>query len=60
MILYDRKTKCYSDGRNYVHASVIRDYAIKKLGIKSQRGRLSRESIGAYFLDVFQVSDEVA
>ena len=60
MILYDRKTKCYTDGKNYVHASVIRDFQCKKLGIISSRGRLSRESISAYFLDVFQVSDEVA
>jgi hypothetical protein len=60
MIMYDRKTRCYTDGRNYVHASTVRDYAVKKLGIKSQRGKLSRESIAAYFLDVFQVSDEVA
>lgn len=60
MIMYDRKTRCYSDGKHYVHASVIRDYATKKLGINSERGRLSRESISAYFLDVFHVSDEVA
>ena len=60
MIMYDRKTRCYSDGKHYVHASSIRNYAKDRLGIKSERGKLSRESISAYFLDVFQVSDEVA
>ncbi len=60
MIMYDRKTRCYSDGKHYVHASVIRDYQTKRLGIIALRGRLSRESIAAYFLDVFQVTDEVA
>ena len=61
MIRFDRKTKCYTDGKgNYVHASELRAYAKTKLGLGKNRGRLSRETISAYFLDVFNVSDEVA
>ena len=56
MIRYDRKTKCYTDGKgNYVHASVLRTYAKTNLGLGKDRGRLSRDTIGAYFLDVFNV-----
>lgn len=61
MIRFDRKTKCYTDGKgNYVHASVLRTYAKTNLGLGKDRGRLSRDTIGAYFLDVFNVADEVA
>ncbi len=61
MIVYDRKTKCYTDGKgNYVHATELRKYAKTNLGLGKQKGRLSRETIGAYFLDVFNVADEVA
>ena len=61
MIRFDRKTKCYTDGKgNYVHASVLRAYAKEKLGLGKQRGRLSRDTISAYFIDVFNVADEVA
>jgi len=60
MIRFDRKTQCYTDGKNYIHAKEIRAYAGKRLGLKSQRGRLSRDTIAAYFLDVFNVSEEVA
>ena len=61
MILYDRKTKCYTDGKgNYVHASQIRDFQASRLGKVAMRGWLSRDAIAAYFLDVFNVADEVA
>lgn len=60
MIYLDPKTGCYTDGRHYVKASVIRKYAREKMGLKQLRGKLSRDSIGAYFLDNFKVNDEVA
>ena len=60
MIRFDRKTQCWTDGKNYVHAREIRNYARARLGLKAHRGRFSRDTIAAYFLDVFNVSDEVA
>lgn len=60
MIRYDRKTLCWTDGKNYIHAKEIRGYGRDKFGIKSKRGRLSRQTIADYFLDVFNVNDEVA
>jgi hypothetical protein len=61
MIYYDRKTKCYTDGKgNYVHASELRMFSKQILGNTKQRGRFPRETIAAYFLDVFNVADEVA
>ena len=60
MIRFDRKTLCWTDGKNYIHAKEIRTYAAARLGVKSTRGKLSRDTIAAYFLDVFNVSDEVA
>ena len=60
MIRYDRKTLCWTDGKNYIHAKEIRTYANARLGVRAKRGKLSRDTIAAYFLDVFNVSDEVA
>jgi len=60
MIYYDRKTRCYTDGKNYAHSSTIRDYAIQRLGKKPSSGRLSREVIATFFLDIFNVNEEVA
>lgn len=60
MIRFDRKTQCYTDGKNYIHAKEIRAYGRSRLGLKTERGRLSRDTIAAYFLDVFNVNDEVA
>ena len=60
MIRYDRKTLCWTDGKNYIHAKEIRTYARAKFGIKAKRGKLSRQTIADYFLDMFNVSDEVA
>ena len=33
-IRYDRKSGAYTDGKHFVRASFIRDYAKKKLGIE--------------------------
>jgi hypothetical protein len=60
MIRFDRKSGAYTDGvGHYVKASFIRKYAIEKLGISQKRGRLSREVLAAYFLDVHGVSADV-
>ncbi len=59
MIRYDRKSGAYTDGKHFVRASFIRDYAKKKLGMSQERGRISREVLAAYFLDVHGVSDDV-
>jgi hypothetical protein len=60
MIRYDRKSGAYTDGAgHYVKAEFIRKYAIEKLGISQKRGRLSREVLAAYFLDVHGVSADV-
>ena len=48
-----------TDGKHFVRASYIRDYAKKKLGMSQQRGRISREVLAAYFLDVHGVSADV-
>jgi hypothetical protein len=58
-IRYDRKSGAYTDGKHFVRASFIRDYAKKKLGMSQQRGRISREVLAAYFLDVHGVTDDV-
>ena len=58
-IRFDRKSGAYTDGKHYVKASFIREYAKSKLGISQERGRLSREVLAAYFLDVHGVSADV-
>ena len=58
-IRYDRKSGAYTDGKHFVRASFIRDYAKKKLGMSQERGRISREVLAAYFLDVHGVNDDV-
>ena len=58
-IRYDRKSGAYTDGKHFVRAAFIRDYAKKKLGMSQERGRISREVLAAYFLDVHGVSDDV-
>lgn len=59
VIKYDRKSGAYTDGKHYVKASFIRQYAKSKLGISQERGRLSRQVLAAYFLDVHGVSADV-
>lgn len=59
VIRYDRKSGAYTDGKNFVRASFIRKYAKEKMGISQSRGRLSREVLAGYFLDVFGVNADV-
>jgi hypothetical protein len=59
IIRFDRKSGAYTDGKYYVKASFIREYAKSKLGISQERGRLSRAVLAAYFLDVHGVSANV-
>jgi hypothetical protein len=60
VIQYDSQAGAWTDGTNYVKGSIIRRYAVERLGRKgSARGRLSRAEISAYFLDKFGVSADV-
>lgn len=59
MIYLDSKTGCYTDGRNYVKAAAIRKYARERMGLKQLRGKLPRQTIADYFLDVFGVKEDV-
>ena len=60
VIEFNSQAGAWTDGRNYVKGSIIRRYAIEKLGRKgSSRGRLSRTEISAYFLDTYGVSADV-
>jgi hypothetical protein len=60
VIEFNSQAGAWTDGRNYVKGSIIRRYAIEKLGRKgSSRGRLSRAEISAYFLDTYGVSADV-
>ena len=59
-IRFDSQAGAWTDGTNWVKGSIIRRYAVDKLGRKgSQRGRLARAEISAYFLDKFGVSADV-
>lgn len=60
MIKYDRNKSLWTDGKYFAHAKEIRYYAVNRLAKKETKGRLSREIIAAYFLDVHGVADEVA
>jgi hypothetical protein len=60
VIAFDSQAGAWTDGTNYVKGSIIRRYAVEKLGrTGSSRGRLSRAEISAYFLDKFGVSADV-
>ncbi len=60
VIRFDSQAGAWTDGVNWVKGSIIRRYAVEKLGRQgSQRGRLSRAEISAYFLDKFGVSADV-
>jgi hypothetical protein len=60
VIAFDSQAGAWTDGTNWVKGSIIRRYAVEKLGRKgSTRGRLSRAEISAYFLDKFGVSADV-
>jgi len=61
VITFDTQAGAWTDGLIYVKGSIIRRYAVEKLGRKgSTRGRLSRAEISAYFLDKYGVSADVA
>jgi hypothetical protein len=60
VIRFDSQAGAWTDGTNWVKGSIIRRYAVERLGRQgSQRGRLSRAEISAYFLDKFGVSADV-
>ena len=60
VITFNSQAGAWTDGINYVKGSIIRRYAVEKLGRKgSPRGRLSRAEISAYFLDTYGVSADV-
>ena len=54
-IVFDSRAKAYSDGKNYVHPSIIRRYAKEKMGFTAVRGRIANKTIEAYWLDTFEV-----
>ena len=61
VIRFDSQAGAWTDGTNWVKGSIIRRYAIEKLGRTGQsRGRLSRAEISAYFLDIYGVSADVS
>ena len=60
VIEFNSQAGAWTDGKNFVKGSIIRRYAVEKLGRKgSARGRLSRVEISAYFLDIYGVSADV-
>ena len=60
VIEFNSQAGAWTDGTNYVKGSIIRRYAVEKLGRKgSSRGRLSRAEISAYFLDTYGVAADV-
>lgn len=60
VIQFNSQAGAWTDGTNYVKGSIIRRYAVEKLGrTGSLRGRLSRAEISAYFLDIYGVSADV-
>ena len=58
-IKYDHTAGAWTDGTNYVSGTVIRRYAIYRLGRKDPRGRLSKEEIARYFKDAYGVIADV-
>ena len=59
VIRFDSQSGAWTDGQNFVKGSIIRRYAIDKMGRSASRGRLSRAEISAYFLDTYGVSADV-
>lgn len=50
-IKFDTQSGAWTDGTNYVKGSIIRRYALERLGRTSARGRLSATEISTYWLD---------
>jgi hypothetical protein len=60
-IRFDSQAGAWTDGSHWVKGSIIRRYAVEKLGrTGSARGRLSRAEISAYFLDTYGVNADVS
>ena len=60
VIEFNSQAGAWTDGSNFVKGSIIRRYAVEKLGRKgSSRGRLSKAEISTYWLDRFGVSADV-
>ena len=60
VIEFNSQAGAWTDGNNFVKGSIIRRYAVEKLGRKgSTRGRLSKSEISAYWLDRFGVNADV-
>ena len=58
-IKYDSTAGAWTDGSNFVKGSIIRRYAMEKMGRKQARGRLTKNEISAFFLDKYGVSADV-
>ena len=58
-IRFDTQSGAWTDGTHFVKGTIIRRYALESLGRKSQRGRLSRSEISAYWLDRYGVNADV-
>lgn len=56
-IRFDTKSGSYTDGKTYIKASFIRKHAKDKMGKSQSRGRLSREMLEAYWLDILGVKE---
>ena len=59
VIKYDSTAGAWTDGSNFVKGSIIRRYAMEKMGRKQARGRLTKNEISAFFLDKYGVSADV-
>jgi hypothetical protein len=59
VISFDTRAQAWTDGTHFVAGTMIRRYAVSKLGRKDTRGRLSKAEISAYFLDTYGVSADV-
>jgi len=53
VVKFDKQSGAYTDGVNFVKASLIRKFARERMGKPQLRGRLSQEMIEAYFIDTF-------
>ena len=58
-IRFDSQAGAWTDGTRYVKGSIIRRYAREKMGKTQLRGRLSRDEISNYWLDIYGVSADV-
>ncbi len=59
LIKYDSTAGAWTDGTNFVKGSIIRRYAIEKMGRQQARGRLAKDEISSFFLDKYGVCADV-